>query len=589
MAVCNIFEPLKKETGTFLTFSQYTEDLTREHAEGEEYRVVPSKFISFDIDYSDQVKFTNGLITKYLQHNFENGCAIYRKEMGNDWTPEFSKNLFWDMFFNVKNPDDPNEGLFANMNDNRITYIGDINLQSYNEWDGMGYSEIYCYIPNEAREVICKVEMSNGFTTKTVPVGTKIEGYKEEEIGTRATLDYDVIHKVNDTYDFNIEGWKDTKSFNINTIVLLYDVYTEDKKLYDNIPLGIYFTGLPYSGEMTNQITKYVSNEDIYNSGTSYGLRICSRFTANPTNGNLIIQNVTMEDNSYSELSRVLSQISISQNKMDEILDRNYIESQNYKDLLAIFKNSRTNVPYIRKVNGEDVWFVNGRMLNSTAIDNDCECMPYTDTEMDEFINDEYTLNVHVDAKDVDGNKTFIVGSNPTIYINWKTMYMGDEIIPDKVTLNLNEEKVDPDSKFSAITKVNLDDARDYVIGVDIEKWNKKSTGETSIKFVNPTYFGSVDSINPSLSDITNLTQYADASKKSQKEYSTSELKHICLAYPKEYGKSESIQDSYGHEYLMDMCDPNGEPYNYVINGVDYYVYIDKQKSIEKNMQIIIR
>ena len=144
----------------------------------------------------------------------------------------------------------------------------------------------------------------------------------------------DVTYKVKDTYKFENITNVDSKSFNINTIVLLYDVYSGDEKLYDSVPLGIYFTGL-IDGGMTNQITKYVSNEDIYNSGTSYGLRVCSRFTANPTNGNLTIQNVTMEDNSYSELSRVLSQISISQNKMDEILGRNYIETQNYKDLLG--------------------------------------------------------------------------------------------------------------------------------------------------------------------------------------------------------------------------------------------------------------
>ena len=39
-----------------------------------------------------------------------------------------------------------------------------------------------------------------------------------------------------------------------------------------------------------------------------------------------------------------------------------------------------------------------------------------------------------------------------------------------------------------------------------VEKWGKNGFGATLVKFVNPTYFGSVDSTNPSLSDITNLT-----------------------------------------------------------------------------------
>ena len=33
MAVCNIFNSLKKHTGNFLTFSQYSEDLTKEHVD----------------------------------------------------------------------------------------------------------------------------------------------------------------------------------------------------------------------------------------------------------------------------------------------------------------------------------------------------------------------------------------------------------------------------------------------------------------------------------------------------------------------------------------------------------------------------
>ena len=53
MAVCNIFNSLANTTGTFLTFSQYVEDLTRNYAQGDTYKVVPSKFIALNIDYSN--------------------------------------------------------------------------------------------------------------------------------------------------------------------------------------------------------------------------------------------------------------------------------------------------------------------------------------------------------------------------------------------------------------------------------------------------------------------------------------------------------------------------------------------------------
>ena len=52
MAVCNIFNKLSKNTGNFLTFSQYSEDLTKGATQYEAYRVVPSKFIVMDVDYN---------------------------------------------------------------------------------------------------------------------------------------------------------------------------------------------------------------------------------------------------------------------------------------------------------------------------------------------------------------------------------------------------------------------------------------------------------------------------------------------------------------------------------------------------------
>ena len=145
MAVCNIFESLSKETGTFLSFSQYMEDLTREFAEGKSYHIVPSKFIALDVDYSTGNPwgaFDNDTVVASLIHYFENGCAIYRNDV-NNYTPNISKTLFWNTMIDCG---------FIGEDFNEVRYVGDINLQSYEEYDGMGYSEIYCYIPNEAKQ-----------------------------------------------------------------------------------------------------------------------------------------------------------------------------------------------------------------------------------------------------------------------------------------------------------------------------------------------------------------------------------------------------------------------------------------------------
>jgi hypothetical protein len=38
-----------------------------------------------------------------------------------------------------------------------IKYIGDINIYSNQEVDGMSYNEIYCYIPNDAKSQRWKI------------------------------------------------------------------------------------------------------------------------------------------------------------------------------------------------------------------------------------------------------------------------------------------------------------------------------------------------------------------------------------------------------------------------------------------------
>ena len=65
--------------------------------------------------------------------------------------------------------------------------------------------------------------------------------------------------------------------------------------------------------------------------------------------------------------------------------------------------------PYIRKVNGEDVWFVNGRMLNSTQLIMIVNAY-HIQIQMDEFINDEYILEFILMPKMLKVIKVFIVG-----------------------------------------------------------------------------------------------------------------------------------------------------------------------------------
>ena len=347
MAVCNIFKKLSKETGTFLTFGQYSEDLTAWKVLSNNYNVVPSKFVAIDCQTKS---YDNNSFPQALQELFENGCACFKNDSEIDWNPSYSKTLFWDTMFDM--------GILKEYTQNNtkyingINYIGDINIQSYDEVEGMGYSEIYCHIPNEAPAHKYSFHINSNPINKIItrPYESIIEGFNEGELNgaEKLTLLENYEYKLTNNYTFS---WEDDSlitikledsSFKINLIVVLYDILNSDnQKVYENIPMGIYITGLFKSGNIQNPITKYVSNEDIYNSGTSYGLRICTKFVAAGVEDNYIVKEVTCEDSNHADLSRVLSQLSISQNKMDEILNNKYVVDQNYKNLLAVFKNIR--------------------------------------------------------------------------------------------------------------------------------------------------------------------------------------------------------------------------------------------------------
>lgn len=352
MAVCNTFKELTNNTGEFFTFSQYAEDLT-EQLSNVGYKVVPSKFLTLNVDYSG---YDNITLPIFLQNQFENGCA-YLKSISS-WNVDLYKTLFWNAFGELCI--DPINGKSS------INYIGDINIQSFNQVDNMGYNEIYCYIPNDAKEhkVEFKVEDSGNVLIYDNPY---ICGYDSSDMSTSGLIGLELNSSINyyldDKYIYNTKTETENSYFDFNTIVVLYDILDVNGKPIDkNIPLGIYFTGIIENGVMTNSFRKFVSNNDIYGSGTSYGLRICSKFMIASNGVNVVkpsSSTETLED--YVSYTQLMSEFAESQIKMDEILDgvNNYYGD--IKDHLSEIKSNRTNVPYIRTINGVDYWFINGK------------------------------------------------------------------------------------------------------------------------------------------------------------------------------------------------------------------------------------
>ena len=85
MSVCNLFRELKKDTGNFLSFSQYADDLTRYYVQHNDYKAIPSRFVVCNLDCSS---LTNVSLPTKLQNDFENACAYFRSLDGDSYTPE---------------------------------------------------------------------------------------------------------------------------------------------------------------------------------------------------------------------------------------------------------------------------------------------------------------------------------------------------------------------------------------------------------------------------------------------------------------------------------------------------------------------
>jgi uncharacterized protein YjdB len=404
MAVCNLFESLNKNTGTFLMFSQYTEDITKMSSQPGSYKVVPSKFIALDISYEG---YNNESLVKNIQSQFENGCAYYREQKSSDWYPWKSSYIFWRTLYNMgliniqEYVEDNNGERTSHEIVSESRYVGDINIQSYDEYSGMGYAETYCYIPSDGVKQYLKLSIPYSENDTL-----DFNGY--ELIGTNIATNPMLYNYSSIDCEYKTVELSD-KDFTFNTIVVLYDILYIDgegnvKNIYSNIPMGIYFTGLIQMGVMQNNVIKYVSNNDIYGSGTSYGLRICSRFISAPNN-DIINVDTTVENNNYSSICKVMSAFASTQEKVNDVVDNAYKDFQSIKETLAIFKNSRTNVPYIKKVGNEPYWFVNGRNTGYKACeksesDSNIEELDYNDLK--EILKIEWGGITFIDIKNDD-------------------------------------------------------------------------------------------------------------------------------------------------------------------------------------------
>lgn len=611
MAVCNLFKKLTKTTGNFLMFSQYTEDLIKGLSDPN-YKVIPSKFIAMDLRYNPIDHFgsndPNITVPTFFQNFYENACAYLRSNI-EQWIPEYASNIFWRCLCRYQDEQidqlafydliqiDKKTGIT-----DQIKWVGDINIQSHSIHDGMGYSELFCHIPSSASQLSCQFDITGESDQGMQDTRGKIEGWDIRESGMLN------IQIPNPTTYYYTQKWipkfldssNDSKytqvnQFNINTIVILYDcVDSKGNVLHKDIPMGLYITGLINNdGTVNNSIIKYVSHEDIYDSGTSYGLRICSRFSLTPRALNIETISINTEDGEYSALSEAMTKMSDSQTKMDILVKNLYDNSQNYKDLYAIFKNSRTNVPYIKTWNNKSYWFINGRNTGVEASGGGNNSLNLLDIatrgEVQAVINGlENLLATQINVIVSQDSDKFEKGTVNDFTFDWVTYFEGDIITPDSITVNGNII----DNESNSFTTQVSDDSQ-FILNFRYGNFSAEKI--VTANFVWPTFVGllteeQIDPNNLNL-EVAKLSKKLIGFNLYEYKFSNYSNKHVCYAHPIEYGELNSIIDQNGYIYSIGEesnreNEKDGEQHDFYksiisleVNGEqhDYYVYIDRE------------
>ena len=374
MAVCNIFSPISNSTGTFLMFSQYIEDLSEYRINKSNANISPSSFYALNVD-CEQVKVKidtlyggvgdiNDTIPGMFQNRFENIWAYFKDHSDANNYMAFT-TLFWSFMH------DNNFLEIDNRNgDTNVVYKGQISLESYNDHNNMGYGELFCHIPslNSVKTYrYTNMPISDGpggaiegkylvgfdeNTSKTIPLKSQLDsdgGLRDVD----KNVPISIVNLTDSLTEIDAPG---VTKFDINMIVVCYS------KNGKEWPMGVYFPGKFEGDHITNTKTIYISNGDIFGGSTTYGLRICTRFSAHP-NDSITVVGGKEDKDAYNGYSELFSKMSDTIDKMNEVIKSANVANANVANIYSVLKNSKTNVPYIKEINGVKYWFVNGRKI----------------------------------------------------------------------------------------------------------------------------------------------------------------------------------------------------------------------------------
>lgn len=177
----------------------------------------------------------------------------------------------------------------------------------------------------------------------------------------------------------------------------------------------------------------------------------------------------------------------------------------------------------------------------------------------------------------VTGGGVYRKTTTQTVTVSWSLKQGPDAVTPDSLKINNEPIEVSLTSKqFPGIT-VNT------TFRVEATKDGVTKTGSVSAVFVNPSYFGVVDSnFTPTPEGIQGLSS-GEIIKNSQ-TYNTSAFNQNaqknCYAYPKVFGALTSITDG-KNEFINSYTRSELE-----VNGEMYYVYVLSEASTVSNYSL---
>lgn len=177
----------------------------------------------------------------------------------------------------------------------------------------------------------------------------------------------------------------------------------------------------------------------------------------------------------------------------------------------------------------------------------------------------------------VTGGGVYRKTTTQTVTVSWSLKQGPDAVTPDSLKINNEPIEVSLTSKqFPGIT-VNT------TFRVEATKEGVTKTGSVSAVFVNPSYFGVVESnFTPTSEGIQGLS--SGEIIKNSKTYNTSAFNQNaqknCYAYPKVFGALTSITDG-KNEFINSYTRSELE-----VNGEMYYVYVLSEASTVSNYSL---